>query len=62
MGLRAVSSMAGAVVFDAVARQSTEDVASVVAQALGQRLCLGGGAFAGETAEQARQVMRREDL
>ena len=59
VGLRAVSSMAAAVLFDAVARQRPEDVASVLAEALGQRLGLGGGAFANETAEQAEGRWRR---
>eukprot|EP00435_Cladocopium_sp_Y103_P057195 s56_g19.t1 len=52
VALRAVSAMAAAVVFDAVARQATDNIPSVLAQALGQRLGLGQGCFASETSEQ----------
>ncbi|CAE7719439.1 DNAJC21, partial [Symbiodinium sp. KB8] len=52
-GPRAVAAMAAAVAFDAVARQSTENVASVLSQALGQGLCLGPGSFVSESSEQA---------
>eukprot|EP00439_Symbiodinium_sp_Y106_P025929 s1345_g3.t1 len=52
-GPRAVAAMAAAVAFDAVARQPTENVTSLLSQALGQGLCLGPGSFVSESSEQA---------